>query len=140
MASTANNLIMMGKAYALSCDALDLLGDPIHHLAMNLLAANSVELSLKAWIVAKGGTEKEIVGLSHDLDATFRRATELGLEDPSGQIGWAIATINPMHVKAGNRYFPNIDGFTGLTPPSLAKLCRAVATAVEPVAWKDDEN
>lgn len=135
MTSTAENLMMTAKAFALSSEALMLTGKPEHHLTILHLTATSIELSFKAWIKIRGGTEEEIRALGHHLDKAYERAVQLGLSDPSGNVGRAIATINPIYSRHFTRYFPDVDGFTGLTVESLVEVARAVALTIEGEIW-----
>lgn len=64
-------------------------------------------MSLKAYIVASGGTERECTTISHDLQKAHARACELGLTS-SDDTARLIGLIGPYHRDSSFRYLKDI--------------------------------
>ena len=135
MASTADNLMMSAKAFAMSCETLHATGDEKHRLTILLLSTTSLELSLKAWIKWRGGTEADLRSIGHDLVKAYTEAGRLGFSDANGQLGRAAELLNPINSRAVARYVPDEPDFMALTPASLVDICRTVALTVEGDLW-----
>ena len=65
------------------------------------------ELSLKAYIVAAGGTEADCISISHNLQEAHDRACNLGLTS-SDDIARVIGLIGPYHRDSSFRYLKHI--------------------------------
>lgn len=139
MASTAANLMMSAKAFAISCQELESAKDRIHDLAILMLGTTSIELSFKAWIKHCGGTERDLRRIGHSLIEGYAEAIRRGLIDKSGQVGRAVAVLEPINMRAMARFVPDEPGFTALTPDSLTTLCVAVARTIEAEIWPEQE-
>ena len=141
MNSTPENLMMTAKGFAISATRLRHSGEaPVHDLAILHLCCTSIELSLKAWIRWRGGSNKDIRQIGHNLGRAYDEAVQLGLVDQSGSVGEAIRRLSPVYSSHFTRYFPEQQGFTALTPDSLVRLAQAVSSAVETDIWPSDEK
>lgn len=138
MVSTADNLMMCAKGFALSCQTLHLDDDPKHDLSIMFLGLTSLELSFKAWIKHHGATEEDLRAIGHDLRRAYDQAVRHGLGDRTGAVRKAVDILSPLN-KGFLRYMPETPGFHGLTIPSTVELVRAVAETVESVVWPDEE-
>jgi hypothetical protein len=63
------------------------------------LLCHAIELVLKAFILAKGGTEKETKKIKHDLIAAWSRAVALGLQQKKMRICPKLLTALQNHTK-----------------------------------------
>ncbi len=136
MASTADNLMMCAKGFALSCQTLQYDDNPKHDLSIMLLGLTSLELSFKAWIKHHGATEADLRSIGHDLRRGYDEALRHGLGDRTGAVRHAVDILSPLN-NGFLRYMPDTKGFDGLTVHSTVELVLAVAQTVESVVWPE---
>lgn len=82
------------------------------------LLCHAIELALKAYILASGGTERELKKreIRHALENLWIRATELGLRSTNDKLSKIIEQVGPAHEDHSFRYNP--DTWTHLLPPA----------------------
>ena len=68
------------------------------------LFCHAIELALKAYILAKGGTEGETRTIRHDLIAAWSRAADLGLRSTNAELHRIIEQVAPPHADYSFRY------------------------------------
>jgi HEPN domain len=126
--SLAHNYLDDAEVYLSA--AKQLTEDPSHFSPKYFLLSHAIELAIKAYILAKGGSERETKKIKHDLDAALVRAVELGLQ-PSTGLQKIVQHIAPAHRDYSFRYsnqawthfLPNTDSFEG----TVAELIKQVS-------------
>jgi hypothetical protein len=96
------------------------------------LVCHAIELILKAYILASGGTKKELmrVDVRHSLSRLFERAIEFELVPIDRRVGSLILTLEPLHSEHRFRYRKT--GF--LTVPETKQMCKIVETLILQIA------
>jgi len=87
------------------------------------LLCHAIELALKAYILAKGGTEREIKKIRHNLIAAWSRAliaawsraVELGLQSKNAELHRVVKQVAPAHADYSFRYGKS---WTHILPPA----------------------
>lgn len=70
---------------------------------------HALELSLKAYILQRGGTEQDCRKLGHDLEAAMSAAQTRGLLKPHRDVTEFLRKINPPYCDHHFRYLTDID-------------------------------
>lgn len=94
-------------------------------------AGYAIELSLKAYILQRGGTERDCRNVGHDLQAAMRKACEHGLQQPCKEITTLLAKIGPYHRHSNFRYMKPVDVST---LPSVVQTLNVTQKHIEKVA------
>src|SRR5262249_24692150 len=81
-----------------------------------------VELILKAFILIKGGTEREVREIRHDLLKAWERATKRGLRPNDKRAGEIVTMLAPYHLDHSFRYRKT----RFVTLPVYRELCEVV--------------
>jgi hypothetical protein len=68
------------------------------------LLCHAIELALKAYILARGGTEKETKKIRHDLIAAWFRAVDLGIQPTNAELHGIVLRVAPPHADYSFRY------------------------------------
>lgn len=68
------------------------------------LLCHAIELALKAFILAMGGTEKETRKIKHDLTAAWSRAVALGLQPKNAEFSGIVERLAKPHKDYSFRY------------------------------------
>ena len=68
------------------------------------LLCHAIELALKAFILAKGGTEKETRKIKHDLTAAWSRAVALGFQPNNADLSGIVEHLAKPHKDYSFRY------------------------------------
>lgn len=90
------------------------------------IACQTIELTLKAFILIKGATEDEVREIRHDLLKAWERATELGLRPKDKRTGEIVTMLAPYHLDHGFRYRKT----RFVTLPVYTELCEVVERLV----------
>jgi hypothetical protein len=96
------------------------------------LVCHAIELILKSYILARGGTKKELmhVNMRHNLLSLFERAIELDLAPKDRRVGQLIQMLEPYHSEHRFRYRKS--GF--MTIPETTQMCKIVDTLILQIA------
>ncbi|WP_439370842.1 HEPN domain-containing protein [Bradyrhizobium sp. DASA03120] len=129
--SLADNYLDDAEAYLSA--AKQLTADLSHFSPKYFLLSHAIELAIKAYILAKGGCERETKRIRHDLDAALARALELGLQ-PSEDLQKLVQRVAPAHRDYSFRYssepwthiLPSADSFEN----TVAELINQVSAAL----------
>jgi hypothetical protein len=81
---------------------------------------HAIELSLKAYILCRGGTEKDCRCIGHDLHNALATACRLGLPTPAASTHDLIDRIEPYYMDHSFRYFRKKVCVEGLPNPQDA--------------------
>jgi hypothetical protein len=100
----ARGFLTDAEAYLRAAQKLDQSHEGLASAPQYYLACHSIELILKSFILTKGGTEREVVKIRHDLQKAWDRATELGLRPKDKRTGEVIGLLAPYHLDHGLRY------------------------------------
>ncbi len=110
--------------------------DHISPIPAYFLAIHGIELCLKAFLMHRGLSLKELRGLSHNLHALFRKSKELGLLDnftvhPNDMVAMnLLITLNKdsglRYIKTGLKEFPS----WSIVEPLAVRLHQSVAGLV----------
>lgn len=96
----ARGFLTDAEAYLRAAQKLDQSHEGLASAPQYYLACHSIELILKSFILTKGGTEREVVKMRHDLQKAWDRATELGLhpkDKRTGEVIGMLAPLDPRH-------------------------------------------
>jgi HEPN domain len=106
-----------------------------HFSPKYFLLSHALELALKAFIVANGGTEREIKKIRHYLEKALSRAIELGLRPTSSELADVVGKIAVPHEDYSFRYanscWTHILPSTDALQACVASLIDDVTPAVE---------
>lgn len=109
------------------------------------LYCRSIELVLKAFLLAKGVSKKELKGrkLGHDLERVLEKACSMGLDEVvsiSTQHREELKKANAYYASKGFEYFEvtrTVTGYRNLPAlPILTDLASLLVAKVEPVCWQ----
>ena len=101
------------------------------------LLCHGIELSLKAFILASGGSERELMkqDTRHHLNALRDRARALGYQPANEKTDEVIDMLNPYHSNHSFRYrdpgykrFPNI--------ADTIEVLASMLDEISPVVWR----
>jgi hypothetical protein len=91
-----------GKAYIVAAETL--IRESQVELPTYFLLSHALELTLKAYLVARGVEEKELRCIRHDLQRAYRRAVALGLRTDNQHVPALVQAISEFHEKHVFRY------------------------------------
>jgi hypothetical protein len=75
-----------------------------HFSPKYFLLSHAIELALKAYILATGGTEKQTKKIRHDLNLAWQKAVANGLRSNNSDLPKIIERIAPAHLDYSFRY------------------------------------
>jgi hypothetical protein len=97
---------------------------------IGLLASQAIELSLKAYLLSKGWTEKQLKQIGHDLGQALEEAVQAGLRiSPSNK--FSVQVLSLSHDSPYLFRYPQNKVAAGITEPSI--LCQDVRTIIETI-------
>src|SRR5262245_61974700 len=118
----ARGFLTDAEAYLRAAQKLDQSSEGPASSPQYYLACHSIELILKAFILIKGGTEREVREIRHDLLKAWERATKLGLRPNDKRAGEIVTMLAPYHLDHSFRYRKT----RFVTLPVYRELCEVV--------------
>jgi hypothetical protein len=100
--SLAHNYLSDAEAYLAAARRSD--EDAGEFSPKYFLFCHAIELALKAYILAKGGTERETKKIRHDLIAAWSRAVDLGFQPTNADLHRIVQRVAPPHADYSFRY------------------------------------
>lgn len=132
----AGTLIDGARMYAASADATNDKYPNALHVLSHLLGM-SAELSLKAYLVLNGTTEKELRRLGHDLGLLYEKAQEFGFLY-TGSRNFRLRVLGENY-QARIFAYPQEGNLNVISPWSLREITKEILTEAF-VAIKSDET
>ena len=103
-APNARHLLAGSHGFFSAAEALINAPGIFHAPAFYVNLGFAIELSLKGYILARGGTDRELHDLGHDLLAAFKKAVTDGYQPPFDHVRVAVEKLSPIHKNHSIRY------------------------------------
>lgn len=78
--------------------------EPEHWPAISVNLCYAIELSLKSFIAMRGGDEKLLKDVSHNLERGLKTAQDMGFVPTHPATKELVAILSPFHVRSSLRY------------------------------------